>query len=173
MSTGLQGVELNYPVVDKRSYVVFKAVKQFRSYMLKNQTKVIIPHPTVRTLFIKKELGERRGNWVTTLQEYDLEFKRTTIIKGQGLCKLMAEGQNNEDNDWENEAELHIIDICPIFTALESWYRDLVYYLQQGYLLKHWSSKKQRELHLNSNSYQIIDRVLFRKNYDGVFSEIP
>ena len=85
----------------------------------------------------------------------------------------MDEGRNDEDDDWENEAELHMINICPIFIDLEYWYRDLVYYLQQGYLLKHWSSKKQRELHLNSNSYQIIDRVLFRKNYDGVFSEIP
>ena len=48
---------------------------------------------------------------MTTLQEYDLEFKPTTIIKGQGLCNLMVEGWNNEDDDWENELELHIIDI--------------------------------------------------------------
>ena len=65
----------------------------------------------------KKELGERRGNWVTALQEYDLEFKLTTIIKGQGLCKLMAESQDDEEKDWENEAELHMIDMCPIFIA--------------------------------------------------------
>ena len=30
---------------------------------------------------------------MTALQEYDLEFKPATIIKGQGLCKLMEEGQ--------------------------------------------------------------------------------
>ena len=65
------------------------------------------------------------------LQEYDLEFKPATIIKGQGLCKSMAEGQNNEDDYWENEAELNMIDTCPIFIALESWYRHLVHYLQQ------------------------------------------
>ena len=86
-------------------------------------------------------MGERRENWVTTLQEYDLEFKPATIIKGQGLCKLMAEIQNNEDDDWENETKLHMIDMCPIFTALESWYRDMIHYLQQGYLPKHWNSK--------------------------------
>ena len=91
----------------------------------------------MRTFFVQKELGEWKGNWVTTLQEYDLEFKPATIIKGQGVCKLIAEGWTNEDDDWENEAELHMIDICPIFTALESWYIDLVHYLQQGYLPKH------------------------------------
>ena len=30
MSTGLQGAELNYPVVDKQEFVVFKVVKQSR-----------------------------------------------------------------------------------------------------------------------------------------------
>ena len=114
-------------------------------------------------------MGERRGNWVTSLQEYDLEFKPATIIKGQGICKLMVESQDNEDDDWENEVELHMIDMCHVFTTSESWYRDLTYYLQHGYLPEHWNSKQRRELHLKSSSYQIIDRVLFRKNYDGVF----
>ena len=98
MSTGLQGAEFNYPAVDKQAYVVFKVVKQFRPYILKNRAKVIVPHPAVRSLFIQKELGERIGNWVTALPEYDLEFKPTSIVKGQGLCKLMAEGKDNKEN---------------------------------------------------------------------------
>ena len=120
MSTGLQGDELNYPAVDKKAYAIFKVVKQFRPYILKNRTKVIVPHLVVRSLFVQKELGERRGNWVTALQEYDLQFKPTTIIKGQGLCNFMDESQNNEDNSWDNEAELHMVDVCPIFIALDS-----------------------------------------------------
>jgi hypothetical protein len=43
MSTNLQGVELNYPAIDKQAYAVYKAVKHFRSYILKNHTKVIVP----------------------------------------------------------------------------------------------------------------------------------
>ena len=62
MSTGLQGTELNYPAVDKQAYAFFKAVKQFKPYILKNRTKVIVPHPVVRSLFVQKELRERRGN---------------------------------------------------------------------------------------------------------------
>ena len=104
--------------------------------------KVIVPHPAVRSLFVQKELGERRGNWVTTLQEYDIEFKPTCIVKGKGLCKLMAEGKNNEENNWDNEVELHMMDVCPLFTAPDSWYRDLVHYLQEGLLLEHWNSKQ-------------------------------
>ena len=74
-------------------------------------------------------LRERRGNWVTALQEYDLEFKPASIVKGQGLCKLMTESKDNEEQDWENEAELHLMDVCPLFIASDSWYRDLVHYL--------------------------------------------
>ena len=29
----------------------------------------------------------------------------------------MAEGKNNEENNWENEAELHMMYVCPLFTA--------------------------------------------------------
>ena len=64
------------------------------------------------------------------MQEYDLEFKLATIVKGQVICKLMAVSKNNEYGDWENEFELHIIDMCPIFIALESLYIDLIHYLQ-------------------------------------------
>ena len=131
---GLQGAELNYPTVDKQHYTFFKAVKQFRSYILNNRMKVIVPHLAVRSLFVQKELGERRGNWVTYLQEYYLEFKPASIVRGQGLCKLMAEGNSNQQNNWENEAELHMMDVCPLFTAPNSWYRDLVHYLQKGLL---------------------------------------
>ena len=67
MSTGLQGVELNYPSIDKKEYAVFKESKQFRPFILKNRRKFVVPHPAVRSLFVQKELGERRWNWVTTL----------------------------------------------------------------------------------------------------------
>jgi hypothetical protein len=61
MSTNIQGSELNYPAIDK---VLYKAVKHFRTYILKNHTKVIVPHPKVRSLFTQQEMGERRGNWM-------------------------------------------------------------------------------------------------------------
>ena len=46
----------------------------------------------------------------------------------------MTEGKNNEENSWDSEFELHMVDVCPLFTAPDSWYWDLVHYLQEGYL---------------------------------------
>jgi hypothetical protein len=68
MRTNIQGAKLNYPSIDKQAYAVYKAVKHFRSYILKNHTKVIVPHPAVQSLFTKKEMGERRGNWMVVVQ---------------------------------------------------------------------------------------------------------
>jgi hypothetical protein len=83
MRNGLQGAELNYPLVDKQAFSFHKEIKQFRSYILKNQNKVIVPHPKVRSLFVPRELGEKRGYCMIVLQEYDLEFKPKNMVKGQ------------------------------------------------------------------------------------------
>ena len=69
----------------------------------------------------------------------------------------MVESQNNEDNNWDNEAELLMVDVCPLFTPLESWYRDLVHCLQEGYFIEHWNPKQRRALCLKPSLYQIID----------------
>jgi hypothetical protein len=52
MSSTFNGAELNYPTIDQQAYAVFKAVKHFRSYLLKSRTKVIMPYPVVRNLLV-------------------------------------------------------------------------------------------------------------------------
>jgi hypothetical protein len=85
MSTNLQGPELNYCAIEKKAYAVYKEVKHFRSYILNNDTKVIVPHPIVRSLLTQQEMGERKGNWMAIIQELDLDIKPTKIFKVQGL----------------------------------------------------------------------------------------
>ena len=91
MSTNIQGAKLNYPAIDKQDYAVYKVVKHFKSYILNNHTKVIVPHLAVRSLFTQQEMGERRGNWMAIVQEFDLDIKPAKLVKGQGLCKLEVE----------------------------------------------------------------------------------
>eukprot|EP00253_Pinus_taeda_P025178 PITA_25178 len=93
-SSNLQGAELNYSEVEKQAFVVYKAVKHYRPFLLKAHTKVIVPFCSVRQLLIQRELGEKRANWVTALQEYDLEIKPSKIVRGQGFCRLLAGASN-------------------------------------------------------------------------------
>jgi hypothetical protein len=61
MSSGLQGVELNYPEVDKHAYVVFKVVKHFRPFLLKSKTKVIVLYPACQKSPSTKRLSRKKS----------------------------------------------------------------------------------------------------------------
>lgn len=59
-----------------------------------------------------------------------------------------------------------ITEVLPIDT--ESQYDDLIFYLKNGYAPSELDFKIKRALRLKSNQYQLINDVLFRKNYDFV-----
>eukprot|EP00253_Pinus_taeda_P010355 PITA_10355 len=105
-SSNIQGAELNYSEVEKQAFVVYKAVKHYRPFLLKAHTKVIVPFSSVRQLLIQRELGEKRANWVTTLQEYDIEIKPTKIVRGQGFCRLLAGASNILESSDTDQPEI-------------------------------------------------------------------
>jgi hypothetical protein len=170
MSTNLQGVELNYIAIDKQAYVVYKAIKHFRSYILKNHTKVIMPHLVVRSLFIQQKMGERRGNWIEVVQEFYLYIKPVKFVKGKGLCKVAVKSQDqvNEDPKWENEMALWCGEASYISQGQESWYEKLNYLLHHGTCPENLNPRERRALKLKYAQYHLINLVLFLVNYDGV-----
>jgi hypothetical protein len=150
--------------------VVHKAVKHFRSYILKNHTKVTVPHPVVRSLFTQQKMGERRGNWMAVVQEFDLDIKPAKLVKGQGLCNLAAKAQDqvNEDLRWENELTLWCGKASYISPGHESWYEKLTYLLHHGPCPENLNPRERSALRLRSTQFRLINLVLFRVNYDGV-----
>eukprot|EP00253_Pinus_taeda_P015330 PITA_15330 len=113
----------------------------------------------------RREFGEKRANWVTALQEYDLEIKPTKIARGQGFCKLLAGASNIQElGDTEHIEEINQISI----TDSESQYADLIFYLKNGYAPPNLSYKNKRAIRLKAKNFIIIDGVLFRKNYDSI-----
>jgi len=164
-SSNFQGAELNYSEVEKQAFAVYKAIKHYRPFLLKAHTKVIVPFSAVRQLLIQRELGEKRANWVTALQEYDLEIKPAKIVRGQGFCRLLAGASNiPESGDTEHMEEINQISI----TNSESQYADLIFYLKNGYAPPNLSYKNKRAIRLKAKNFIIIDDVLFRQNYDSV-----
>lgn len=80
--------------MDKQDYSVYKAVKHFRPYLLKNRCVIFVPHPTVRSLLFQQEFGERTVNSMTKLQENDLEIIPVHTTKGHGHFQLAGEAVN-------------------------------------------------------------------------------
>jgi hypothetical protein len=58
----------------------------------------------LHTSLVKPNSDGRRDRWLAKIQEFDLEFKPTKLVKGQGLERLLAEsnfralGMNNFDS---------------------------------------------------------------------------
>ena len=129
MSMRFQGVKLNYPSIDKQAFAVFKVIKHFQPYILNYHTKVTIPHPCVRYFLIQKEPEHRRGNWLTSLQEYYLEIKLAKLVQGQALCKLAAKMLEKE--------------VLYMPTPTNSWYNDIKYYLTHGINPRHLDARKR------------------------------
>jgi hypothetical protein len=155
MSSAFKGEELNYPTVDQQAYAIFKVVKHFRSYLLKSRTKIIVTYPTVRNLLVQKELGERTTNWVTSLQEYDIEITPAQIVRGQGLCKLVVDSAIGQ----QNETNMLILDqhdqnkICCVQNLTTPWYDDIKFCLIHGSAPRHLDPQKRRALRLKSASF--------------------
>lgn len=82
MSTQLKGAELNYSTLDKQAYALVKAVKKFRHYILCNRVHAIIPDPSVKSMLGQNKLGERRGKWMSKLQEFDIVLEPAKIVRG-------------------------------------------------------------------------------------------
>eukprot|EP00253_Pinus_taeda_P005043 PITA_05043 len=160
-SSNLKGVELNYSNVEKQAYVVFKAIKYFRPFLLKTHTKIIVPFQVVRNLLVQKDVGEKRANWVTPLQEYDVEIKPASIVKGQRFCKMLA-GASLISKIPSTEIQMYKVSL----NIVESLYADIIFFLKNGYAPPNLDYTKKRALRLKDKQCQLVNDVIFRMNYD-------
>jgi hypothetical protein len=119
---------------------------------------------------VQKELGEKRANWVTSLQEYDLEITPAQIVRGQGLCKLVVDSETEQQEDSDTsilEQHDHSL-ICCTQNLVSPWYDDIRHCLQHGSAPRHLDPAKRRALRLKSASFHLVNGILFRQNFDGV-----
>lgn len=80
-------------------------------------------------------MGEVCAEWMTTLQEYELEIKLVKIVRGKGLCQMGARTIGNDDSKegrWESRAIMYEVELVKVADTPESWYSNLKYYLSIG-----------------------------------------
>ena len=59
-------------------------------------------------------------------------------------------------------------EVFSISTPPDSWYNDIKFFLLHGNAPEHLDPRNKRALRLRSAPYQLIDNILFRKNFEGV-----
>jgi len=83
-----------------------------------------VPNTTVKDVLVQTDPKGRRGKWIATMLEYDLEIKPTKLIKGQGLARLMSESNlhaldiNLIAVMSEDEEEISLIQVSEMFLLL-------------------------------------------------------
>lgn len=62
----------------------------------------------VKDILAQDGIEGKRGKWISTILEYDIEIKPTKLIKGYGLAKLTAKTncQALDINELDDEQEI-------------------------------------------------------------------
>jgi len=76
--------------MEKQAYSFVQALKHFKGYVGYSRVIAFVPHTTEDIMSQHDYLGIR-GKWISRIQEYDLEIKPTSKIKGQGFAKMLTE----------------------------------------------------------------------------------
>jgi hypothetical protein len=134
--TVLRDYELKCIVMEKQEYALVKTLKDFRVYILHSHIIAYVASTVVKDILTQPGPDGRRGRWIATLLEYDLEINPTKLVKGQGLAQLMTQtnldvlginflsGFSGQMDDSASE-----LQVLPNFSS-SNWYKDIIYVLQ-------------------------------------------
>lgn len=171
-SKALKDAPSKYNIMENQAFSLVKAIKDFRVYILYSHIVAYVPNAVVKDILTQDGPDGKRGKWIATILEYDLEIKPTKLIKGQGLAKLMAETNCqaldiNSIVKLDNEEEMLTPQINQAFTD-SPWYAGIIYVLQNLQVPLELCKTKSRFLKMKSLKFCIIDNALFWKNHEGI-----
>jgi hypothetical protein len=167
-SKALRDAKIRYEIMEKQAYSLVKALKDFRVYVLHSKVTACIPSSSMKDILIQPDIDGRRGKWIAKILEFDLEIKPTKLFKGKGLAKLLVESNRKA-------LEVSFINDCSGNQQAESpskssrgglslaectWYRDILYFLQESKSLNGMGKIKARALNLKAVRYFLIDQLL-------------
>jgi hypothetical protein len=168
-SKALRDVEIRYEIMEKQAYALVKALKYFRVYVLHSKVTAYMPSTSVKDILIQLDVDGRRGKWIAKILEFDLEIKPTKLVKGKGLAKLLDEsncrvlGVRFINTCSENQVAESSIKISHDGSSLAkcTWYRDILYFLQELKPPDGMGKSKARNLKLKMIRYCLTDQVLY------------
>eukprot|EP00253_Pinus_taeda_P032149 PITA_32149 len=173
-SKALRDAPLKYQIMEKQAYALVKAIKDFRVYILYSHVIAYVPNIVVKDILTQEGIEGKRGKWIATILEYDIEIKPTKLIKGQGLAELMNETnfQALDINQLDNEQEMATPQINQTFLQ-SPWYADISFVLLNLQAPPRLSRTKKRFLKMKASKFCILDHVLFWKNHEGKKKLLP
>ena len=108
-----------------------------------------MPYQAVKDVLSQADGIGVRGNWISRIQEYDLEIKPIKIVKGQGLAQLLTEKSSGHTVNLISEQKSHIFHI----DEDHEWYKDIIYFLRNLSCLDYLVDHQRRALRLKAEKY--------------------
>jgi hypothetical protein len=93
MRKTLHDYELRYSELEKQALALVKSSTLSDVY-IKSHIIAYVPSSPVKMLLNQQLREGKWANWLEKIQEYDIEIKPLKAIKGQGLCKLIMNGDS-------------------------------------------------------------------------------
>jgi hypothetical protein len=165
-SRTLRDYSLRYDIMEKQAYALVKALKVFKTYILHSHIIAYVHSNSVKDILTQADPEGRRGKWIASMLEYDLEIKPMNLIKGQGLAKLMVQsdydalGINFIVDLLENPQEETTGQVSQKFID-SPWYTDIIYVLRNMQAPLGLSKTKVRFLKLKDVKFCILDNSLY------------
>eukprot|EP00253_Pinus_taeda_P027664 PITA_27664 len=172
-SRAIRDAALKYNIIEKQALALVKALKDFQVYILHSHILAYVPNAAVKDVLVQTDLEGRRGKWIATLLEYDVEIKPTKLVKGQGLAKLMAESNlhaldiNLISALFDENEEGSSIQVSEMF-SLSPWYSDIIYVLKNLSPPPSMTRNKARTLKLKAAKFCILNSALYWKDPGGI-----
>jgi hypothetical protein len=169
----LHDTPLRYNIMEKHVYALVKYLKEFRTYILHSHVISCVPNNSVKDILTQHDPEERRGKWIASMFEYDLEIKPTKMVKGQGLTNLMV--HSNCNATWMNfiadlsecPQEENLVQVPQHFID-SPWYGDIIYVLENLQAPLGMINTKARFLKLKVVNFCILDNSLYLKDPRGI-----
>jgi hypothetical protein len=132
---------------------------------------VKVPLPTVKFFLSQTYLSGNLAHWLSKIQEHDLTIVTSNTIKGRDLSLHLAQHDETSEEIDEHDSSLSTLfyidnQILPVFE--HTWYKNLVYYLQNQRCLDNLDTHQRIRLRLESTRYVIIGDLLFRRSTNGM-----
>jgi hypothetical protein len=158
-----------YEIMEKHAYALVKDLKDFRVYFLHSRVTAYLPSASMKDILIQPDIDGRRGKWITKFLVFDMEINRTKLVKGKGLAKMLVESNckalgvsfinafsENQQVDSSNKSSQGGLSLAEC-----TWYRDILYFLQELKPPDGMRKRKARDLKLKAIRYCLIDQVLY------------
>jgi hypothetical protein len=175
-SRALRDAQVIYDIMEKQDYALVKALKAFRVYVLHSKIISYVPSSYVKEILIHPDIDGKRSKWIANILEFDLEVKPTKLVKGQGLARLLVESNCKalgvnfmSTNSINQQYDIHNNNLQINSKLAEcSWYKDIIYFLQNLQPPTGLEKTKVRDLKLKAVRYCIVDQILYWKDPSGI-----